>query len=156
MRFSKTVINRVIIALIFVIIYFFIKEKIDFSFDDGERKEIDFYICDESEIPDNLAEIMNNKKKKAYELTYENGKYVFIAIGYGEKSKDNQVVVLKDIYETDKVIGVETTLYTDSFVDENEEYAGRTSRFDKSFYPCIVIRCEKKDKPVYFKVSYIK
>lgn len=111
------------------------------------RKEIDFTVCDKTRLPDELVEIIEEKKHKVFKLSYLNNDYMYIVVGYGEKSRQNLNVVVEDLYMTDNAIYVETNLIT------KEENKQDVSAGSPSMYPYIVIKCEKYDLPVVFDID---
>lgn len=111
------------------------------------RTDIDFTICDKTKMPQELVEIIEEKKTKEFKLSYLNNDYMYIVIGYGEKNRQNLSVVVDDLYMTDNAIYVETNLKTEEG-KEADDVAG-----DASMYPYIVIKCEKYDLPVVFDID---
>lgn len=112
---------------------------------DGERQEIAYTVCSDREIPDELRDIIEEKKVGSFKLSYVNNDAMYIAVGYGEHNRQNLRVTVEDIFMTSKGIFVETNLYTE---DELMEEAGQPS-----MYPYIVIRCEKSELPIIFDVD---
>ena len=115
--------------------------------DEKVKKEIEFTVCDKTRMPEELLEIIEEKKESVFKLSYLNNDYMYIAIGYGEKNRQNLNVVVEDLYLTDNAIYVETNLIT----DEASATDGTTG--ESSMYPYIVIKCEKYDLPVVFDID---
>ena len=114
----------------------------------SEVKEIlDFTVCDKTRMPQELADIIEEKKANIFKLSYINNDYMYIAIGYGEHNRQNLNVVVEELYKTDNAIYVETNLIT----DESTPTDGATG--DASMYPYIVLKCEKYDLPVVFDID---
>lgn len=137
--------KRAVLAGCFVVVLFMLcacgkkEEKV--------RKEIDFTVCDKTRLPDELVEIIEEKKHKVFKLSYLNNDYMYIVVGYGEKNRQNLNVVVEDLYMTDNAIYVETNLIT------KEENAQDVTAGSPSMYPYIVIKCEKYDLPVVFDID---
>lgn len=111
------------------------------------RKDIDFTVCDKTKLPEELVEIIEEKKHKVFKLSYINNDYMYIVIGYGEKNRQNLNVVVEDLYLTDNAIYVETNLITEEEKEDNQMTGGA------SMYPYIVLKCEKYDLPVVFDID---
>lgn len=102
-------------------------------------------VCVESQLPDELREIIEEKKDKAFNLTYRNNKYLFIVVGYGEKDRSNYFVGVRDICASDRGIYVSTELMTDKMISMDVVKRGVYSR-----YPYIVLRSKVNDLTVFF------
>lgn len=116
--------------------------------EESKRSDIDFTVCDDTRIPEELLEIINEKKSKIFKLTYINKDYLYIAIGYGEHDRNNLNVVVEDLYVTDNAIYVDTNLYTNEMTPSDAVVSG-----DISMYPYIVLKCEKYELPVVFNID---
>lgn len=109
------------------------------------RYEIDFTVCDETKIPDELMEIIEGKKQQPFQLSFENNSYMYIVVGYGGHDQRNLNVVVEDFYRTDKAIYLDTNLYSTGMTPTDAMVAG-----DASMYPYIVLKCEKYNLPIYY------
>lgn len=116
--------------------------------EESKRKNIEFTVCDETRMPQELLEIIEEKKAKIFKLTYVNNNYLYIAIGYGEHNRKNLNVVVEDLYLTDNAIYVETNLMTEEATGTNAVAEGSAS-----MYPYIVLKCEKYELPVVFDID---
>ncbi|MBQ8412584.1 MAG: protease complex subunit PrcB family protein [Lachnospiraceae bacterium] len=115
--------------------------------EDKIKKEIDFTVCDKTRMPEELVEIIEEKKAKVFKLSYISSDYMYIAIGYGEKIRQNLNVVVEDLYMTDNAIYVETNLITKEQTEDGMDAGG------ESMYPYIVLKCENYDLPVVFDID---
>lgn len=107
------------------------------------QKEVPFEICGETELPDELRELVEKKKEEPFRFTYENSAHLYLAVGYGKQPCGEYVVAVRQMYETETGIYVDTTLVSLSHVENWQ--AG-----EPSVYPYVVIRCEKSEKNVFF------
>lgn len=110
-----------------------------------KKKKIDFTVCDESRMPNELLEIVNEKKEKVFKLSYINDNYLYIAVGYGERDRQDFSVIVEDLYVTDNAIYIDTEIYI-----EGNTPTDSLAESKASMYPYIVIKCEKIDLPVVF------
>lgn len=111
-----------------------------------EDRDIDFTVCSDSKLPEELLKIINEKKEKPFKLAYVNSSYMYIVIGYGEMPRANYNVAVERIYSTGKEIIVKTNLYT-----EQATLSDGVPHGESSMYPYIVIKCEKYDVPVTYE-----
>lgn len=116
--------------------------------EESKRRDIEFTVCDDTRVPTELLEIINEKKSKIFKLTYVNNEYLYIAIGYGEHDRNNLNVVVEDLYVTDNAIYVDTNLFTNEMTPSDAVAEGGAS-----MYPYIVLKCEKYELPVVFDID---
>lgn len=110
--------------------------------DSKKLKDLDYTICDESRLPDALVQLIQEKKKEPFKLTYNTKDYLYIVIGYGAQDRADLCIQLKELYLTENAIFVDTEL------DAREHTALEN---DKLTYPWIAVKCELYDVQVIFK-----
>lgn len=105
-------------------------------------KDIEFTVCDEGKLPDELVNIINEKKENSFKLTYSNQDYLFIVVGYGEQNRGDLSITVDELFLSKNAVYVDTNLV-----------GSKDSKADKNLisYPYIAIKCEKYDLPVVFK-----
>lgn len=137
-----------------------------------ERQELDFTVCAQTELPDDLRGLIEEKKLQAFQLSYTTKEHLYIVVGYGEHDRTNLCVVVEELYKTDRAIYVKTNLKTmESMEGAGDGKSGEASRIDggtfgvhtagdgqsdkasridaePSMYPYIVIRLPRMDLPV--------
>ena len=137
-----------------------------------ERQELDFTVCAQTELPDDLRGLIEEKKLHAFQLSYTTKEHLYIVVGYGEHDRTNLCVVVEELYKTDRAIYVKTNLKTmESMEGAGDGQSGEASRIDggtsgvhtagdgqsgeasridaePSMYPYIVIRLPRMDLPV--------
>lgn len=107
------------------------------------KKELPFSICTEEKLPDELKELIESKKERPFQLTFQNTAHLYIVVGYGQQPVGEYVAAVRQLYETKKGVYADTTLISISYVQDQK--AG-----DPSTYPYVVLKCEKTEKPVFF------
>lgn len=107
-----------------------------------KQKDIEFTVLQKEEIPKTLAEQIAERQKEAFQITYAEEGYLYIACGYGKQSYSGYSVAVKSCYETEQGIWVHTNLIGPSREEEILE---------TETYPYIVIKMEDQDKQVYFE-----
>lgn len=116
-----------------------------------ERQELDFTVCAQTELPDDLRGLIEEKKLHAFQLSYTTKEHLYIVVGYGEHDRTNLCVVVEELYKTDRAIYVKTNLKTmESMEGAGDGQSDEASRIDAepSMYPYIVIRLPRMDLPV--------
>lgn len=105
-------------------------------------KDLDYTICDESKLPAELKEIIQEKRKEPFKLTYRTKDYLYIVVGYGAQDRMDLNVVMNELYLTENAIFVDTEMIS----EENRILAD-----NKVTYPWIAVKCELYDLEVNFK-----
>lgn len=105
-------------------------------------KDLDYTICDESKLPDALVQLIREKKKEPFKLTYRTKDYLYIVIGYGAQDRTDLCINLQELYLTKNAIFVKTEL---------NSMEGEALEDDKVMYPWIAVKCEMYEAPVVFQ-----
>ena len=106
-----------------------------------DRNNLEFTVVSEDRLPDELKEILDQKKESAFKLTYAEEGYLYICVGYGKQESGGYSVTVNELYETDNAIYVNTNLLGPK--------AGSSPGTSPS-YPYIVLKIEFRDKTVVF------
>ena len=116
---------------------------------DGNEKikDIEFTVLGEDNIPGELKEIMEQKKEKEFKMTYQDGDFLYICVGYGRQETGGYSITVNDLYLTGNSIYVDTNLIGPE--PENRELYGAQER-DGASYPYVVLKIEYMDKSVVF------
>ncbi len=107
-------------------------------------KDLEFTVLAEDNIPQELKNVIEEKKENAFKVTYQDNGFLYICIGYGEQVSGGYSITVNDLYLTENAIYADTTLLgpdpSDPAVKKNTPS-----------YPYIVLKTEFMDKPVVFK-----
>lgn len=105
-------------------------------------KDLDYTICDESKLPEALVELINERKKEPFKLSYRTKDYLYIVVGYGAQDRTDLSVVMSELYLTENSIIVNTDMNSieDTILEDN-----------KVTYPWLAVKCEHYDLPVIFR-----
>ena len=104
-------------------------------------RDIDFTVVNEMDLPDQLRQVIEEKKEHGFKLTYAEGEYLYIVIGYGEQKTGGYSIVVNDLYLTENTILFDTELFGPRPEDVVDEVAS---------YPYIVVKIEYIDRSVVF------
>lgn len=106
-------------------------------------KDLDFTVVGEAEQPDALKDIIAEKSKSAFQISYTIGEELYIAIGYGEQPSGGYSISVNEFYETPDSLFIDTTLLGPGSAENVT---------DTPTTPYIVIKTENiADKPIEFK-----
>lgn len=109
--------------------------------EEEERKPVDYTVVERQYIPAALDEIMNEKKEKEFQLSYETGEALYLAKGYGRQMSGGYSIQVEELGASSNGLFFVTRLIGPKDLNE----AGVPS------YPCIVIKTEPQKKPVVFR-----
>ncbi|HJC57011.1 MAG TPA: protease complex subunit PrcB family protein [Candidatus Eisenbergiella intestinipullorum] len=107
----------------------------------GSQDDMEFTVVSEDRLPEELKQIVDEKKQEAFKLTYADAGYLYICTGYGKQDSGGYSITVDSLYETENAIYVNTNLLGPK--------AG-TASGDSPSYPYIVIKVEFRDKTVVF------
>ena len=109
--------------------------------EEEERKPVDYTVVERQDIPAALDEIMNEKKEKEFQLSYETGEALYLAKGYGRQMSGGYSIQVEELGASSNGLFFVKRLIGPKDLNE----AGVPS------YPCIVIKTEPQKKPVVFR-----
>ncbi len=105
-------------------------------------RDLEFAVVAEAELPEELRNLVNEKKAADFKLTYSNDQGLYIAVGYGEQATGGYSIAVKELYLTENSIVIDTELLG----PEKGEEVG----VEKS-YPYLVVQTEYLENPVIFQ-----
>lgn len=109
--------------------------------EEEERKPVDYTVVERQDIPAALDEIMNEKKEKEFQISYQTGEALYLAKGYGRQMSGGYSIQVEELGVSSNGLFFVTRLIGPKDLNE----AGVPS------YPCIVIKTEPQKKPVVFR-----
>ena len=108
------------------------------------KGDVEYYVCDETELPEELKVLIEERKEKEFRLRYENAMYSYLVAGYGKQEQDSYVVAVEDFYETEDGLILDTILLSE--INSEKGKAG-----EAEICPYIVVRCTLLDKEIFFQ-----
>lgn len=105
-------------------------------------KDLEFTVVEDADIPEELMEIIDEKKTESFKLTYSNKEYLYIVKGYGEQRTGGYSIAVNSLYLTSNAVYFNTNLIGPS---KDEMVTQALS------YPYVVVKTEETDKTVVFE-----
>lgn len=107
-------------------------------------RDLEFTVVEESNIPEALLKIINQKKTEPFKLTFdsEGKEYRYIAVGYGAQTTGGYSIRVEKLYLASNAIYFDTNLMG----PKKEELVTQVIT-----YPYIVVKTEYIDKNVVFQ-----
>lgn len=109
--------------------------------DEERLSDLEFTVLDPEKIPEELRNVLEEKKMTPFKVTYEDEGYLYICIGYGEQQTSGYSIIVQDLYLTGNSVCVDTELLGPG---NGEETAEATT------CPYMVLKLEDPGKPVVF------
>lgn len=109
---------------------------------DDKVRDLEFTVVGQNEIPQELLEIIEQKKREPFRLTYTSGQDLYIAAGYGEQKTGGYSISVPELFLTENSITIKTELKG----PEKSEQTGAEPSF-----PFVVVKMELMEEPVVFK-----
>lgn len=105
-------------------------------------RDLEFTVTGEADLPQELAQLIQEKKAAPFKLTYSNDQGLYIVVGYGEQQTGGYSISVRELYLTENSIVIDTELLG----PEKGEEVG----VEKS-YPYIAVQTEYLENPVIFQ-----
>ncbi len=115
------------------------------AFTSSERiklRDLDFTILSDDKIPEELMQMIEEKKQGEFQFTYSDNEFLYICVGYGEQKSGGYCVLVDDLYLTDTAIYACVSLL-------GPELGVKSN--DTVSYPYIVIKTEYLEETVVFE-----
>ncbi|MBQ7841551.1 MAG: protease complex subunit PrcB family protein [Lachnospiraceae bacterium] len=112
-----------------------------FTEDEEEKTNLEFTVVDEERLPEELGEMVEEKKGEAFKMTYADGGYLYLCIGYGKQETGGYSITVDDLYATENAIYLDTNLIGPKDVSQ---------KGNQPSYPYIVVKTPFMDKTVVF------
>lgn len=108
--------------------------------EEGERTPLEYTIMKQEEIPAEAVKLMEQKKEKSFQMTYQVGDVRYLMKGYGQQLTGGYSIQVEEVSESENAVFCKTRL-----VGPEEKNIG-----SEPSYPCIVLRITDTQKPVQF------
>lgn len=102
---------------------------------------IDFTIVTEADLPEELQELIKERKEVPFQLTFSDQACLYIVRGYGKQPSGGYNIKINDFYETESSLYLDTELFGPKDQKNLDE---------RATYPYIVIKTEFRKQPVEF------
>ena len=107
-----------------------------------EEIECDYTVVATRDCPEEFLKNLEEKKINPFQMTYQDGTYLYMAVGYGEQKTGGYSILVEKLAETKDKIFLNTELRGPS-KEENV--------LEKPSFPYVVIKMENKSKEVVFE-----
>ena len=109
---------------------------------EGDKKPVEYTVVLEKELPEEILNLIEQKKEHDFQMTYQDGEDLYLIRGYGKQDKGGYSIQVEEVTATDGAIHVKTRLLGP---ETKEEQKGEGS------VPSLVIKTEDLELPVVFE-----
>ena len=110
--------------------------------DEEKVSDLAFTVLDPELVPEELRNVLEEKKITPFKVTYEDEGDLYICVGYGEQQTSGYSIVVEDLYLSTNAVYVNTELLGPG---NGEETAAATT------CPYIVLKLQDLEQPVVFE-----
>ncbi len=110
--------------------------------EEQKLKDLAFTVLEESQIPQDLKVLIEEKKQNEFKLTFDTEDAKYIAMGYGTQQTNGYSISVEELYETRNAIYINTNLLGPAKGEAVSEVES---------YPYIVVKIDYLDKSVVFE-----
>lgn len=109
--------------------------------EEGEVSPVEYTIVSqEDNIPAEALSLIQEKREKEFQLTYQSGEDLYLIKGYGRQMTGGYSIAVEELGIMGKVLRFKTKL-----MGPSENAGGEPS------YPCIVVKTKYRKEPVEFR-----
>lgn len=109
--------------------------------EEGNKTPLTYTVMENSQIPEELKELIEEKKESEFQIAYQKGTDLFLVKGYGRQMSGGYSIQVEGLSASSNAIFFETKL-----IGPTEKVQG-----GEPSYPYIVIKTEYRDGPVQFQ-----
>ena len=110
--------------------------------EEEKLREVDYTVVCPEDVPQELGDEIQNVKDKEFQLSYDDGEYLYIARGYGSRNTSGYNISVKDMYITEHTLVLDTEI---TGPGEGEDVV------DKKTTPYIVVKTEPMERQIVFQ-----
>ena len=114
----------------------------DLQTKEKKLRDVEYTVVGAGDVPQELQEEINKIKDEEFQLTYDDGAYLYMAKGYGTRESSGYNISVQQVYLTEHTIVFETQITGP---------AEGTDAANKETTPYIVIKTERLDGQVIFE-----
>lgn len=129
-------------AVIFVFTFFIAGCKITTNPETEEKREVPFIVVSQECVPEELLELIEQKKQDPFQFTYTDKEERYVVVGYGRQKKGGYSIYVKSFYATENALYVDTCLMGPKEKKETKEVPS---------YPVIILKIKEVGIPVVFE-----
>ena len=109
--------------------------------EEGERTPLAYTVVETAELPSSAQEMIQEKKDRDFQMTYQKGDTVYLIRGYGKKMSGGYSIQVAELSVSSTAVFFKTRLIG----PEKKNESGAPS------YPYIAVKTKYREEPVIFE-----
>ena len=109
---------------------------------DKKMEDMEFEVVNVQVLPEEIRDIIEDKKEKAFQMAYHEAEWTYIILGYGIQETSGYSIQVNEVYKGENGVWVDTDLIGPEKSESVETV---------STYPYVVIRTDKIEQMIRFK-----
>ncbi len=109
--------------------------------EEEERKALEYTVVSQEEIPKEVITLIEGKKAKEFQMTYQSGEELYLIKGYGQQMTGGYSIQVAELSLSDTAVFFKTKLLGPSGNNQSGEPS----------YPYIVVKMQYRKEPVQFQ-----
>ena len=101
----------------------------------------EYTVMKETDFPDKVKELIAENKESEFQLTYQDGSWLYLIKGYGKQKTGGYSIQIEDLSLWENALHLQTVLLG----PEEEDLK------DDPSYPYLVVRMKYREEPVIFE-----
>lgn len=108
----------------------------------ANAETLEYTIMKAEDYPEEVAKLLDENKEQEFQMTYQDGQYLYLLKGYGRQETGGYSIQVEDVSRWDNAVHLKTILIGPP---REEELTKEPS------YPSLVIKMEYREDPVIFE-----
>lgn len=108
---------------------------------EGERESVEYELMDIRDVPEDMQKQIEKRKEEAFQITYRDMKYLYVAEGYGKKDASGYCIEINECAQNEEAIYIEAILHG----------PGGEGAICETEYPFYVLKIAYTEKQVIFE-----
>lgn len=108
--------------------------------EEAERRPLEYTVINPREIPEELLPLIEGKKEKEFQMTYQNKEDFYLIKGYGRQMTGGYSIQVEELSLSENAVFFRTKL-----LGPSEDNPG-----NEPSYPYIVVKTRHREEPVQF------
>lgn len=109
--------------------------------EDG-KEILEYTVVNTEDIPEELETLIEQKKEKEFQLTYQSDNYLYLLKGYGRQKTGGYSIQIEDVSVSESAVFFKTTLIGPKSEEEQVQ---------EPSYPYIAVKIQYREQPVQFQ-----
>lgn len=141
--YNGTLVVKVLAIILIIVAAYFMAGCSATDMGSNKVSELDYTVVEDADLPVELKKLIDEKKENTLRMTYTTKDYTYMVVGYGAQETSGYSIRVNDVYLGENSVCMDVSLIGPA-ADEPVSETKTT--------PYIVVKIEKREEPVMFKI----